>query len=159
MSVLVATFSFFRMCDTWVATVRRESISRAAISGLDRPFLDERRDLELGVGERVPAADRAPVLAVRPAPDAVGPELGLNPVEVRLGPEELVHLDRLLERLPGGGPLLGLDEALGRGFQGLGPGEGPPGVGVPLRGGQQDRRVPVDHAAAVKRVRLLVRDL
>ena len=37
MSVLVVTFSFFRMCDTCVATVRRESMSRAAISGLDSP--------------------------------------------------------------------------------------------------------------------------
>ena len=37
MSVREWTSSFFRMCETWVATVRRESNSRAAISGLDSP--------------------------------------------------------------------------------------------------------------------------
>ncbi len=31
-------FSFFRMWETWVATVRRDSSSLAPISGLDSPF-------------------------------------------------------------------------------------------------------------------------
>ncbi len=37
MSVRELTSSFFRMCETWVATVRRDSSSLAAISGLDSP--------------------------------------------------------------------------------------------------------------------------
>jgi hypothetical protein len=35
MSIREWTSSFFRMCETWVAMVRRDSKSRAAISGLD----------------------------------------------------------------------------------------------------------------------------
>src|ERR1700735_2102888 len=37
MSVRELTFSFFRMWETWVATVRRDNNNRAAISGLDSP--------------------------------------------------------------------------------------------------------------------------
>ena len=37
MSVRECTPSFFKMWETWVATVRRESSSLAAISGLDMP--------------------------------------------------------------------------------------------------------------------------
>src|SRR5213078_3939117 len=37
MSVRECTPSFFRMWETWVATVRRDSNSLAAISGLDSP--------------------------------------------------------------------------------------------------------------------------
>ena len=37
MSVRELTSSFFRMWETWVATVRRDRSSRAAISGLDSP--------------------------------------------------------------------------------------------------------------------------
>ena len=36
-SVRELTSSFFKMCETWVATVRRDSSSLAAISGLDNP--------------------------------------------------------------------------------------------------------------------------
>ena len=36
-SVRELTSSFFRMWETWVATVRRDSSSLAAISGLDNP--------------------------------------------------------------------------------------------------------------------------
>ena len=78
-----------------------------------QPFLDKCRNLELGVGQRVPSADRSPVLAVRAAADAVGPELGVDPVEVRFGPEELVNLHGLLEGVARSGAVFSLDKALG----------------------------------------------
>ncbi len=80
--------------------MRRESTSRAAISGLDSPSSTSAATLSsMSVSDSQPLL-RPPVLAVRPAPDPVAAELGLHPVQVGLGPEELVHLDRLLEHQP-----------------------------------------------------------
>jgi hypothetical protein len=58
MSVRVWTSSFFKMWETWIATVRRDSTSLTAISGLDSPSATKAAIL-ISVGVRLSQPLRA----------------------------------------------------------------------------------------------------
>jgi hypothetical protein len=60
------------MWETWVATVRRDKKSLAAISGVGQTLLHQCGDLCLGRGEAVPAAPRLPVFSAS-LPAGLGP--------------------------------------------------------------------------------------
>jgi hypothetical protein len=72
MSIRKWTLSFFSMWETWVATVRRDRKSLAAISGVGQALLHQCGDLCLGRGEAVPAATRLPVFSAF-LPAGLGP--------------------------------------------------------------------------------------
>ena len=108
---------------------------------------------------RTVGRNAAPVLGVRPAPDAVGAERGLQPGDVRGRAQRGVDLHGAGERGPRLAAVVGVDEVPGRRLQRLRPLQRPAGLVVALRGREQPGGVVVQQAAAVQRVRLPVRDL
>ena len=122
------------MWETCVATVRRDSSSRAAISGLDSPSSTNAAIL-ISVAVRLSQPLlRPPVLGVRPAPDAVGAERGLQPGDVGGRAQRGVDLDGRGEGGPRLVAVVGVDEVPGGRLQRLGPQQRPAGVLVALRG-------------------------
>jgi len=73
------------------------------ISGGTCPSSTKAATLQLASVSESRTADRRRCLLVRPAPDHRGPECGRDPVEVRLGQEELGRFDGLLEARRAGG--------------------------------------------------------
>jgi hypothetical protein len=108
------------MCETWVATVPGIAAAWRRSPDWIRPsLLHERGDLDLGRREAGPATPRPPVLGVRPAPDAVGPEGGLQPGDVGGSAQGGVNLHRTGERGPRLPTVAGADELSGGCFQRL----------------------------------------
>ena len=127
--------------------------------GVGQSLLHERGDLDLGRREAVPAAARLPVLGVRPAPYAVGPERSLQPGNVRGRAQQVVDLHGIGEGGPGLATIAGLDEVPGGRLQRLGPQQRAAAGLIALGGREQPGGVMVQQATAVQRVGLPVRDL
>jgi len=122
-------------------------------------LLHECGDLDLGRGEAVPAALRPPVLGVRPAPDAVGAEGGLDPGYVRGRAQGGVDLHGPGERVPRLAAVAGVDEVPGGRLQRLRAQQGPSRFVITLCRGEQPGGIMVQQTAAIERVRLPVGDL
>ena len=128
------------MCETWVAIVRRDSNSVAAISGFDNPASTSAAIL-VSVGVRLshpPPCNRATSAAA---------------------PSEPIDLHCLGERGPGLLTVAGADELPGGRLQRLGLEQRPTGLLVTIGRGQQLGGIVVQQAAAVPGIRLPVRDL
>ena len=147
------------MWETCVATVRRDSSSRAAISGLDRPSSTNAAIL-ISVAVRLsqPLCARR-CLACGPRRMPWARNVGLQPGDVRGRAQRGVDLHGRGERGPRLDPVVGVDEVPGRRLQRLRPLQRPAGVLVALRRREQPGGIAVEQAAAVQRVRLPVRDL
>ena len=123
------------MCETWVAIVRRDSNSLAAISGFDNPASTSAAIL-ISVGVRLShPLGRLTVLRVRPAADAVRAEARLQPGHVSGGTERAIDLHRTGERRPGLPTVVGADELPSGRLQRLRTQQRPAGLVVAFRSG------------------------
>jgi hypothetical protein len=95
----------------------------------------------------------------RTASDPVPPHGRPQPRDVPGSTEPFVHPIGPGERHPRGATVPVVGEAECGRFQRFRLRQGPPGLGEPVRGDQEQRRAPVEHAPAVGRAPLSVRHL
>ncbi len=153
-SVREWTSSFYRMWETWVATVRRDSSSLAAISGFDNPS-STKAAIFISVAVRLSQPLRAcRCLACGPRRIRWARNVAWRRGDVRGRAQRGVGLHGLGERGPCLAAVADADELFSGRLQRLRAQQRPAGVVITLRGCEEPGGIVVKQAAAIERVRL-----